>query len=360
MSVARKNVYNQTFFMNFIEKMIQVYPVFPQEEFLSYIYQDDWEGLELKQRIRRVTESLGKALPASYPEAIQLLRKLAPQCVGFPYLFFPDYVERYGQKNWELSMQALEEFTASSTAEFAVRPFIQQNPDKMMAQMLAWTQHSSEHVRRLASEGCRPKLPWATPLTIFRQDPSAILPILEQLNEDPSKYVQKSVANNLNDISKDHPDIVREIIQKWQLQHPITDWILRHGSRTLLKQADPIVLQMFGYLDAEAIMVTDLSLSSDQLILGDTLTFSFQVINPTGSDQKLRIEYAVDFVKANGRQNRKIFQLSDRNFADGATEVVRKQQFINLSTRKHYPGRHQLTILVNGQEKASQSFELMV
>ncbi|WP_066188275.1 MULTISPECIES: DNA alkylation repair protein [Gracilibacillus] len=355
-----KEVYNHAFLVQLMEKITQVYPSFDQAGFLAAVYHTDWETLELKQRMRRITESIGEHLPADYAEAITILLGIAPQCTGFPYLIFPDFVERFGQDHWEISIQALEMFTQGSSAEFAVRPFIKNDPDRMMAQMRQWSKHDNEHVRRLASEGCRPKLPWAAPLTFFREDPSAILPILEQLKADSSKYVQKSVANNLNDIAKDHPDLVQTIVQKWRGKREETDWILRHGSRTLLKQGKPEVLSLFGYLDAEAMVVEDFRLSSEELTLGETLTFSFRVINPTDTVQKLRVEYAIDFVKANGKQSRKIFQLSDKLFAPGETEIIRKQKFVNLTTRKHYAGLHRLTIRINGKDKQSQEFQLTV
>jgi 3-methyladenine DNA glycosylase AlkC len=128
-------------------------------------------------------------------------------------LFFPDFVETYGLEHWDRSVAALEKFTRMSTSEFAVRPFLKRNQPRMMAQMAAWSKHESEHVRRLASEGCRPRLPWADALPALKRDPAPIWPILEQLKADPSEYVRRSVANNLNDISKDHPEQVLAIAQ---------------------------------------------------------------------------------------------------------------------------------------------------
>ncbi|MBC8080209.1 MAG: hypothetical protein H7X86_07675 [Gorillibacterium sp.] len=164
-------------------------------------------------------------------------------------MFFSDFVAIYGQEDaqWELSMLALERFTQRSSAEFAIRPFLLRNPGRVMGQMEIWSQHPNEHVRRLSSEGCRPRLPWGVSLPMFKRDPTPVLSILEHLKADPSLYVRKSVANNLNDIAKDHPGVVLETVRCWKGVDPKTDWIIRQGCRTLIRKADPEVLTLFGY-----------------------------------------------------------------------------------------------------------------
>ncbi|SFM19588.1 3-methyladenine DNA glycosylase AlkC [Gracilibacillus orientalis] len=358
MSTPLKDMYSSEFFERFTAKVKSHYPLFDKTRFIETIFDENWKGLELKQRMRHISIAIFETFPPSYEEAVQLLMNMAPQCRGFEYLFFPDFVERYGIEYWDTSMTALEEFTKYSSSEFAVRPFIIKNPSKMMEQMLDWSRHEDEHVRRLASEGCRPKLPWAAPLKRFQNDPSEIIPILEELKQDPSKYVQKSVANNLNDISKDHPALVKQIVHKWSGNDSVTDWILKHGSRSLLKKGDVEALRLFGYVSAKEITVEDLVLSQEQFSLGDTMEFSFQIRNESTQPIKLRIEYAIDFVKANGKQNRKIFKLSDKHYSDETVSILRKHAWKDLSTRKHYSGVHTVTIVVNGEEKASTEFVL--
>ncbi|WP_228552306.1 DNA alkylation repair protein [Gracilibacillus salitolerans] len=358
MSKPLKDMYSSAFFERFTGIVGSHYPVFDKTKFMETIFDESWNQLELKQRIRHVSLAIRETFPASYEETLQLLMDIAPQCRGFEYLFFPDFVERYGIDHWDTSMTALEEFTKYSSSEFAVRPFIIKNPPKMIEQMLDWSMHEDEHVRRLASEGCRPRLPWAAPLKRFKNDPSEILPILEELKQDPSKYVQKSVANNLNDISKDHPLLVKQIIHKWSSKDPVTDWILKHGSRSLLKKGDVEALRLFGYASAKDITVEDLMLSQKQFSLGDTMEFSFQMRNQSAQSIQLRIEYAIDFVKANGKQSRKIFKLSDKRYSNESASIVRRHTWEDLTTRKHYSGVHIVTILVNGEEKASREFVL--
>ncbi|MGG7620175.1 DNA alkylation repair protein [Bacillus coreaensis] len=355
-----KDRYSPSFFNQFIKILKSTYPSFDENQFLTFIYDDEWEQREFKQRIRHISHALGESLPQPYDSSIEILLTIAPQCKGVEYLFFPDFVEVYGLDHWETSIIALEQFTKYSSSEFAVRPFILKIQAKMMIQMQHWALDKDEHIRRLASEGCRPRLPWAPVLPALKEDPTPILLILETLKEDPSLYVRKSVANNLNDISKDHPNLLKQIVREWRGKRPHTDWILKHASRSLLKKGDVEILQLFGYTSAANISVQNFTLSCDQLSLGETLTFSFDVINESIESQNLRIEYGIDFMKANGKQARKIFHLSQKIYPSGTTRLVREHVFKNLNTRKHYEGLHGLVILINGEEKAKSEFILRV
>ncbi|GAE31059.1 DNA alkylation repair protein [Alkalihalobacillus hemicellulosilyticus] len=275
MAEPLKNMYNQTFFLQFSKKVTNEYPPFRANTFLELIFNEDWENKELKQRIRHISECLAETLPKDYSQSLSILHKLAPTCRGFEYLFLPDFVEKYGIHSREESLQALKVFTASSSAEFAIRPFIEAHPKETMTLLLKWATDSNEHVRRLASEGCRPRLPWAKPLTIFKKDPSLIIPILQTLKQDESEYVRKSVANNLNDIAKDNPSIVKEICLQWKGQHPHTDWILKHGCRTLLRKADPDILELFGFERQPHVQIEDFTLSQSSLQRGEALPSHF-------------------------------------------------------------------------------------
>lgn len=353
-----KDKFSPKFFDQFIPIVKSAYSSFDDQKFLRFIYDGEWEHREMKNRIRHIAKGIHETFPASYQSSLEILRKIAPQCQGIEYLFFPDFVEMYGLDHWEESMSALEQFTEYSSSEFAVRVFIMKDQEKMMNQMYQWSTHDNHHIRRLATEGCRPRLPWAMALTSLKKNPLSIIPILEQLKQDPSLYVRKSVANNLNDISKDHPEKVKQLVQDWNGNHPFTDWIIKHGSRGLLKKGDVESLRLFGYQAPTDISVHYLSLSCDQLSLGDTLTFTFDVRNESIQPQKLRIEYGVDYVKANGKRSRKIFQLSQKDYPIGNVQLVRKHLFKDLTTRKHYSGSHGVSILINGEEMANAEFML--
>ena len=276
-------------------------------------------------------------------------------------MFLPDYVEKYGLANtdYQTSIHAIEQITQFTSCEFAVRPFIIQYPQKMMQQMLVWTTHESEHVRRLASEGCRPRLPWAMALPSLKQEPSPILPILTQLKNDPSEYVRRSVANNLNDITKDNPEIVLQIAQGWKGESPQTDRILKHGCRTLLKQGNTTVLQLFGFGAVDGIALSNFRILTPSVKIGDYLQFSFELTNKAPQPILLRLEYGLYYLKSNGSLSRKVFKISEKQY-DGqrTTTILRKQSFRLITTRQFYTGQHQLSIIVNGRELAKESFEL--
>ncbi|WP_436976275.1 DNA alkylation repair protein [Nanhaiella sioensis] len=350
-------MYTESFFIQFANIVKEAYPQFDSNHFTKLIYCDDWDSKELKQRMRHITICLRETFPPSYEEALAILYSIAPRCRGIEYLFFPDFVEVYGLEHWDISIAALEHFTKFSTSEGAVRPFIIASPKIMMEQMLQWAKHDDHHVRRLASEGCRPRLPWNIALKDLKIDPTPILPILEYLKRDSSEYVRRSVANNLNDISKDHPHIVKKIAKEWYGHDSHTNWIIKHGCRTLLKQGDPEALILFGFDTPEGITVDQLSLSCEKLTVGDDLTFSFSITNTSKRPKKLRVDYEIHFVKANNKTSAKKFKITENTFVDTKT-YTRTHSFKDLSTRKHYEGLHMLKILINSEEKKQENFYL--
>ncbi|XID90744.1 DNA alkylation repair protein [Paenibacillaceae bacterium WGS1546] len=360
-----KEMYSEEFLHGFGERVRSAYAPFRTDSFVRDTMSGDWDELPLKRRFRKITVALGNHLPAGYSEALDVLYAIDEHCVGFPYLFFPDFVEAYGQaeEDWERSMEALERFTAKSSAEFAVRPFILRDPERMLRRMANWADHPDEHVRRLASEGLRPRLPWGQALPLFKRDPAPLLPILERLKADPSLYVRKSVANHLNDISKDHPAVVLETARRWKGACRETDWIVRHACRTLIRQAHPEALALFGYAAAEEnaplARHAVLSAAPSELAIGDSCELRYEVHVREGEPAHLRIEYGIDFVKTSGRVSRKLFLLSDKTSDGGAVLTgARTHRWADLTTRKHYPGDHRIALLINGKEFAHASIRL--
>ncbi|MCL2247920.1 MAG: DNA alkylation repair protein [Oscillospiraceae bacterium] len=364
MAEALKNFINREYLQKLGTDMHEVYEPFPIDEFINSTMDETWDGLELKERMRQITLNLAKFLPPDYVKAIEIIDEVIKThgtwLDGF-CLYFPDFVEVFGQgeSHWELSMSALERYTPHASAEFAVRPFIINHEKRMMDQMYAWSKSENAHVRRLASEGCRPALPWGIALKAFKKDPTPILPILEQLKTDPDIYVRKSVANNLNDISKTHPELVAQLAKTWFGKNEHTDWIVKHGCRTLLKKGNSEVLAIFGFHDASSVGVDDFAINKQKIAIGGDFNFSFAIT--TKEATKVRLEYAIDFVKANGKRNRKIFQISEIALkANEAKPYTKAHSFAELSTRKHYPGTHSITLIVNGTERATLDFELTV
>jgi 3-methyladenine DNA glycosylase AlkC len=356
-----KNNYNLTFFEAFTTHFQLVYPEFAKAKFLEILLDNDWETRELKQRMRHITLCLGAVLPKDYRAALAIMKRVGADLDGkLEYLFFPDFVEVYGLDDFEISVEALQLFTPLCSSEFAVRPFIVKYPEKMMALMMEWTQSDNHHVRRLACEGCRPRLPWGMALQNFKKNPAAILPILEALKDDESEYVRRSVANNLNDISKDDSELVLEIGERWFGESLNRDKLVKHALRTLLKQGNTRAMELFGFTNSDKVSVTQLKISPLKIEIGNDGVFSFKLEHSAGKTMKLRIEYAVYYIKSSGRQSRKIFQLTENTFeTDRVYEFEKKQHFKNLTTRKHYTGLHRLALVVNGVEKVEVAFELV-
>lgn len=334
------------------------YPKFDKKKFLSLIYDNAWESRELKEKMRHTTECLHKILPKSYKEALDILIQAAPYIKGFEAMTLPDYAALYGMHDWDLSLSALYQFTKYSTSELAIRPFLAKDPERVMVHMHKWAKHKNPKVRRLASEGCRPRLPWAMALPHFKKDPGLILPILEKLKNDKSESVRRSVANNLNDISKDNPDIVLDVCERWYGQNKDTDKVVKHACRGLLKAGNKKALRLFGYSDPDDLEIENLKLNNKKINIGENLRFSFELKVKAKKNTNIRLEYGIYFVKASGKLSKKIFKITEGGFDPGKHTISRKQSFEDMSTRKHYPGQHQISIIVNGIEAVQTSFDL--
>jgi 3-methyladenine DNA glycosylase AlkC len=356
-----KNIYSKTFIDEFTTLLKKVYPALDANRFTKLILNNDWAEKELKQRMRHIAESMRQVLPEDFKEATDIiircseeLRKTREEEMSLAYMFFPDFVEVYGIDDYENSIKAFEKITIFASAEFAVRPFLIKYPENMQRQMLKWSTHPQAMVRRLASEGFRPRLPWGMAVPYLKKDPAIILPVLENLKQDESETVRRSVANNLNDIAKEHPDLVMKIAAKWQGISPEIDWVIRHGSRTLLKRGHANALKHFGLTETKGVSIIDLKTNKKKIKIGDSLNFTFTMT--VKKEAKLRVEYGIDFMKANGKTTRKIFKLSESIFEKGEHHLARKQSFKDFTTRKHYSGKHTLAIVVNGLEKAKTDF----
>ncbi len=350
-----KNLYNKQLITNLGVKISKYHTAFDEKAFARSVFDKDWKQKELKQRMRHIADCLHLHLPGNYKNTINILKPVSAQFSGFEYMFFQDYVECYGLDDFETSMPALEHFTKHSSSEFAVRAFILQDEKRMMKQMLDWARSDNHHVRRLASEGCRPRLPWAVALPPFKENPKPVLKILKILMKDDSEYVRRSVANNLNDISKDNPKTVLRWAEQWLDNNKETDWIIKHACRSLLKQGDAQALSLFGFTDATHIKIDKFKIQPT-VILGEKLHFSFTLKSQNTHLGRCRIEFAVDFMKANGKQNRKVFKISEGEYTEKEKQVSKYFSFKEISTRKYYAGEHRLTVIVNGIAQSTKSF----
>ena len=334
------------------ETLGHFFPDFKRKRFVALVFDEQYDRLELKARMRHITVCLRRTLPGSYRKALGILEKAASQIKGFEAMCLPDFVELYGLDDWDISLGALALFTRYSSSEFAIRPFIIKDPKRAMIFMEKLTRDKDPNVRRFASEGCRPRLPWAMAIPPFKKDPRLILPVLEKLKDDNSEFVRRSVANNLNDISKDNAELVLDICEKWGGKSGKTDWIIKHACRTLLKAGNTRAMLLFGFGNPENIRVDGLTLDRNRLAIGEKVQFSFSLQVDAEGEKKVRLEYAVGFVKARAKISRKIFKITENTFSPGEHQLTRRHSFADMSTRKHYPGKHQIVIFVNGVEKA--------
>jgi 3-methyladenine DNA glycosylase AlkC len=360
-----KDMYSVAFYNRFAGVLQQVLPAFDGQQFKSAIFTPAFAHMEWKQRMKHTTQVLHSVMPPVFTRAvpvigksIQALRNSGVADNGLAYIFYADYIETYGLEDVEASIKALKLVTQFVSCEFAVRPFIIRYPQRMMQQMLLWSKHRNEAVRRLASEGSRPRLPWGMALPALKQDPTPILPILENLKQDPSETVRRSVANNLNDIAKDNPQVVLQLAKSWKGISPETDALIKHGSRTLLKQGHAEILQHFG-LNSKGLELTGFTVLTSQVQIGGELLFGCTVRNTTAKPQTVRLEYGIYYLRANGTLSRKVFKISERLYAPRETcKVVKKHSFRVITTKVYYAGQQAVSIIVNGVEKDKAYFVL--
>lgn len=365
MSYSLKELYSPVFYDRFANILQQTLPGFDKKRFIADIFDEAWPARELKERMRHTSQVMHQFMPDDFEKAADLINVIIKYLIrdGFrgsiEFMFLPDYIEVYGIDHFEASVRSMEFVTQFISCEFAVRPFILRYGDQMMQQMLLWSQHPDHRVRRLASEGMRPRLPWAMAVPALKKDPTLILPLLENLKKDPSDWVRKSVANNLNDISKDHPEVLLLLARNWQGASSETDAIIKHACRTLLKQGHPEILAYYG-LQSDHLIVSNIIIQNPTLKIGDDLHFSFTLQSTAQIPQTVRLEYGIYYLRQNGQHNRKVFKISERSVEPGEVlHIIRKQSFRIITTRKFYPGPQHLSVIVNGQEQEKIHFEIV-
>lgn len=366
MATPLKDLYNDQFYNYFISAFEEVAPNFVGKKFKKEIYDGNWEMLELKERMRKSADILALQLPKNFSESSLLLisfadnwHKTKRRGYGLELMFLCDYIERYGIHDVETSIKVMEKITTISSAEFAIRPFLNTYPQRMEKQMKVWAKHKHELVRRLATEGYRPRLPWGLAVPYLKKNPQPVFSILEILKNDSSETVRRSVANNLNDISKDHPELVIAIFSRWLKEHPETEKIVKHAARGLLKKGNAEVLKLFGAGENEQLNLTWNETLKPIITVGDTQTFSFTIQNKGNEQQKIRAEYVVYFLLKNGLFGRKVFFISEKTIAPKSEiQISKKHAFKPITTRTYYPGEHKMAILVNGKEWELGSFTL--
>ena len=333
-------------------------PGFPRQAFIDDAL-NGLQALELKERVRHIIDVLNRHLPAGFEEAAVILSKV-DKLEGFAAWPIIDYVGEHGLDHPEKALETLKDLTGLFSAEFAIRPFIIQHFELTFRYLENWCSAPNEHVRRLVSEGSRPRLPWGQRLPQFIKDPAPVIQLLEKLKDDPSEYVRRSVANNLNDIAKDHPDAVIALCRRWQKHAtPGRAWIIRHATRSLVKAGHPEVFVLLGYTEAPRLAFQSLEVFPEEVRLGEAIGFRFKLQSTHSKPQTIVIDYAIHHMKANGQTSPKVFKFRTLKLAPGETVVLSKQHAIKpITTRKYHSGVHAVEILINGKTFGRGNFIL--
>ena len=327
------------------------------------------KSLSFSGRAALIRDSLWEYLPKDFPRSVEIiLNALPPEITadelngydGFIVLPQNDFVAKYGLDHYDLSMQALYQMTKRFSAEGAIRAFLLKYPERTLAILTHWAEDENPHVRRLVSEGTRPRLPWTMQLKPFIEDPRPVLRLLEKLKTDPVLMVLRSVANNLNDIAKDNPDLVVQTLRRWsKINDAGTQWLICHAARTLVKKGNKDVLEILGFESKAEIAVSKIQLDEPVVKMGGDLIFAFEIKSRSEQAQNLVIDYVINHVKANGKLKPKVFKLAKKRLE--ARETVRlskRHSFRQITTRKYYAGGHALEVQVNGRRYGKAGFEL--
>lgn len=338
----------------------------------------DIEKLELKARSNQIKDALMLHMPSDFNEASALVNEaLAPPSLhentvfnihenglsGWMMMPVTDYVTQAALKHntryIDEALTLLHACTQRFSAEFSIREFLRDHTQHTLDAFAVWAKDENVHVRRLVSEGCRPYLPWGLRLNVFAENPSLILPLLDSLKDDPSLYVRRSVANNLNDIAKAHPDVVANIAQAWwdKNNKPRTV-LIKHACRTLLKNGHPQVLSLFGFKPTSGIEAS-VNVASKKVAVGALQSFTLDISNNSLQQQNLLIDYKILHQKANGTMSPKVFKWKSLTVAANQNiSITKAHSFKLITTRKYYSGEHRVQILINGAVLAEEAFEL--
>ena len=316
------------------------------------------DTLELLPRAKHIAAALRTHLPPDTKKVLTILIDSLPDVVPVDenhafssFIFLPHTVviAELGPEEFELGMRANYEVTQRFTAEFSIRPFLMQHQDRTLKMLAAWTKDESHHVRRLVSEGTRPRLPWASRLPAFQRDPAPVIRLLENLKDDPSLYVRRSVANNLNDIGKDNPDVLFATARSWlKGASDARQWIVHHALRSSIKRGEKEAFAIMGYGAKPAVEIASASITPSILHIGGSVTIDVALHNSTKRSQHLLVDVQVHFVKSNGTTSPKVFKIDRFELLPGERRLVRKTISVKQhTTRTHYPGEHQVDLVLN-------------
>lgn len=374
-----KNIYNKKS-INIIASHIKKNdPTFDSSAFSRTITLKLTE-LELKDRVRLIAATIHKHNNKNYKKNLNvLLKTLAPDdkhiekewdnndttngLSGFLAWPIAQYIEDYGLDHFSISLKAIKEVTKRFTGEFAIRPFIQKDSAKVLSYLEKWVKDKNHHVRRLVSEGTRPNLPWGMKVENLTKTPNTYIHLLDQLYDDESEYVRRSVANHMNDLSRHHPELFYKLMQKWSKKNKskIVQRCIRHACRSELKKGNTKALKLLGYKKNINISIKDNKLSPKKIKEGANINLEFKLKNLSSKKEPILIDYIISYLKSNGTYTKKVFRLKDTTIGPNSSIDIKKViKFKKVTTRVHYSGTHYIEIQVNGHILSKSVFELKV
>lgn len=379
MAEPLKNLFGPEMVHRTARSIVAVYPGFDVAGFTEQALVD-FEQLELTQRCQQIGDALATRLPSDRKQAIDIvIESLGPELencdptdarpvgdpdvddntlAGFFYLSHGYFLADHGGDHFDAIIRANYEITKRATSEFSIRTPLRDHTDATLRALESWATDPNVHVRRCVSEGTRPRLPWSFRLKSFQDDPTPVLRLLEILKDDPVEYVRRSVANNLNDIAKDHPDVVIATAKRWwEDGDKNRRRLVKHALRTLIKAGDPGALEVLGYGPSSPAVVAAVSIEPARPRIGDKVRIDVRVDNPSTTVCGALVDLRVHFVKANGSTTPKVFKGSELSLEPGESAHIRKTVSVaQHTTRVHYPGEHTVEVMINGDTRPIGAF----
>lgn len=332
---------------NLGSELIRAWDGFPTDRWVALAI-NGLEDLELLERVNHFAEVLALCLPIEFPDGAVVLDEAlgSESFTGWMTLPCGKYVADAGIDHPHVAIPLLARLTPRFSSEFPIRFFIEAHPDITFQYLHEWIAHPDAHVRRLVSEGTRPRLPWASRLRGLMEDPSPAVELLERLFDDESEYVRRSVANHLNDISKDHPDLAVEIAHRWLADSTHGDWVIRHGLRSLVKRGRRDALEVLGFDVGVPVLATEMSVEPSAIAIGETVTISALL----AAERSIRasIDYIVHYQGVRGPKDGKVFKLKIGTLGPEPTSITKSHTFKHVSIRTIHPGPHKIELQVNG------------
>ncbi|MFD3189310.1 hypothetical protein ACFMPD_03415 [Sedimentitalea sp. HM32M-2] len=324
--------------------------------------------LELKQRMAWIAACLDRQLPGPLSEIAPVLRAALPPPLDptltdgdfgdFIYAPLGELVVMRGLDTPDLALDLLCDITQRFSMEWALRPFLNRWPDEVLARLRHWSRHNNYHVRRLVSEGTRPRLPWGHKIGL---DVATPLPLLDRLHADPTRYVTRSVANHLNDICRTRPDLVMDRLSDWADrggQDPVERaWMTRHALRGLIKAGNPRALAMLGFDPGATIDVVAFEVPPHADI-GGKLALRVALCAP--KEAAAMVDVVLWRRRADGRLSPRVFKVKQLELPAGRRVDLERTLPLRgqATTYRLHPGTHRIDLQVNGRTLASAGFEL--